>query len=48
VLAVATAAFVFSIIVFSIIKLTIGVRVDEKEEHEGLDIAEHGSPAYND
>ena len=48
VLAVAAAAFVFSIIVFSIIKLTIGVRVDEKEEHEGLDIAEHGSPAYND
>ena len=48
VLAVAAAAFIFSIIVFSIIKLTIGVRVDEKEEHEGLDIAEHGSPAYND
>lgn len=40
-------AFIFSIIVFSIIKLIMGVRVDEKEEHEGLDVAEHGSPAYN-
>ena len=48
VLSVAAAAFIFSIIVFSIIKLIMGVRVDEKEEHEGLDIAEHGSPAYND
>ena len=26
----------------------MGVRVDEAEEHEGLDVAELGSPAYND
>lgn len=48
VLAVAAAAFIFSFIVFLIIKLVLGVRVDEKEEHEGLDVAEHGSPAYNE
>lgn len=40
-------AFLFSLIVFGIIKAIMGVRVDEKEEHEGLDVAEHGSPAYN-
>jgi len=41
-------AFVFSLIVFGIIKLAFGVRVDEQEEAEGLDVAEHGSPAYSD
>lgn len=41
-------AFVFSFVVFFILKMVMGVRVDEKEEHEGLDVAEHGSPAYND
>ncbi len=41
-------AFIFSIVVFMIIKMVMGVRVDAQEEHEGLDVAEHGSPAYND
>jgi Amt family ammonium transporter len=41
-------AFVFSFVLFYIIKLTLGVRVDAQEEEEGLDIAEHGSPAYSD
>jgi len=35
-------------ILFSIIKNTIGLRVPEKEEVEGLDIAEHGTVAYGD
>ncbi|MEN2984139.1 MAG: ammonium transporter [Dictyoglomaceae bacterium] len=35
-------------ILFSIIKKTVGLRVSEKEEVEGLDIAEHGSVAYGD
>ncbi len=39
-------AFIFSLIVFGIIKAVMGVRVDAQEEDEGLDIAEHGSPAY--
>ena len=47
IVSVCAFAFIFSIIVFSILKVIIGVRVDEKEESEGLDVAEHGSPAYN-
>lgn len=47
-LSIAAFAFTFSFIVFFIIKLIMGVRVDEQEEHEGLDVAEHGVPAYND
>lgn len=40
-------AFTFSFIVFFIIKMTIGVRVSEEEEYEGLDIGEHAQEAYN-
>ena len=40
-------AFVFSFAVFFLIKVAIGVRVSEEEEAEGLDVAEHGSPAYH-
>jgi Amt family ammonium transporter len=32
---------------FLAIKYTVGLRVDEHEELEGLDIGEHGQPAYN-
>jgi len=46
-IAIGAFAFIFSFVVFFLIKLIMGVRVDEKEEHEGLDVAEHGSPAYN-
>ena len=46
-LSIAAFAFTFSYIVFFILKLVLGVRVDEKEEAEGLDVAEHGAPAYN-
>ena len=45
---VAVAAFVFSAVVFYALKLTIGVRVSEEEEEEGLDKAEHGAEAYPD
>ena len=47
VIAVAIAAFAFSFAVFFILKMTIGVRVSEEEESEGLDVAEHGAPAYH-
>lgn len=47
-LSISAFAFVSSFIVFYAIKLAIGVRVDEEEEHRGLDVAEHGVPAYND
>lgn len=41
-------AFVFisSLIVWSVIKLVIGLRVSEEEEYEGVDIAECGMEAY--
>ena len=35
-------------ILFTVIKMTIGLRVSAEEEHEGLDITEHGGHAYND
>ncbi len=45
---VATGIFcvLFAGILFGILKATIGVRVDEKEEMRGLDISEHGLEAY--
>jgi len=45
-LAIGSFAFAFSFAVFSAIKIIMGVRVDEDEEAEGLDVAEHGAPAY--
>ena len=45
-LLVCFVAFVFSYDVFFLIKMVMGVRVDEEEEYEGLDVAEHGAPAY--
>jgi len=45
---VSAAAFIFSIIVFGILKVTIGIRVSPEEEAEGLDIGEHGQEAYPD
>lgn len=41
-------AFIFSFILMFIIKMVMGIRVDEQEEIEGLDVAEHGVAAYND
>lgn len=45
---VAVAAFVFvaSTIMFTFIKATVGLRVSEQEEREGLDVHEHGSLGY--
>jgi len=47
---VAVGAFIFAIsfIVWKILKATMGIRVSEKEEQEGLDIGEHGMEAYPD
>ncbi|MAL85211.1 MAG: ammonium transporter [Opitutae bacterium] len=45
-LLVSAFAFVFSFVVFSILKATIGVRVSEEEEERGLDISEHGQESY--
>lgn len=40
-------AGVGSAIAFSIAKFTVGLRVDEDTEREGLDLGEHGERAYN-
>lgn len=47
---VAVFAFVFpaSYLIFQIIKSSVGLRVSEEEELEGLDITEHGNEAYAD
>lgn len=47
---VAVGAFTFavSMFVWYIIKITLGMRVSEQEEVEGLDIGEHGMEAYPD
>jgi len=45
-LAYALVAFSFAFIFFYLIKLTMGVRVTEEEEDNGLDIEEHGQEAY--
>jgi Amt family ammonium transporter len=46
VVAVGVSAFAFSIVVFGILKATMGVRVSREEEAEGLDYGEHGMEAY--
>jgi Amt family ammonium transporter len=38
---------VVAFIAYKIVDMTIGLRVSEKEEREGLDIASHGERAYN-
>jgi len=38
---------VVSFLAFKIVDLTIGLRVTEEEEREGLDISSHGETAYN-
>ena len=38
---------VVSFIAYKIVDLTIGLRVTEEEEREGLDISSHGETAYN-
>lgn len=48
VLAVGAFVFVISMAIWLAIKATIGVRVSEEEELEGLDIGEHGNRAYPD
>ncbi len=47
---VSVGAFTFAVsyIVWSILKQTMGIRVSEQEEIEGLDMGEHGLEAYPD
>lgn len=47
VLAAFAWAFGFGLILFYVIKKTIGLRVTEEEEIRSLDIGEHGMEAYS-
>jgi ammonium transporter, Amt family len=38
---------VVALIAFGIVKATMGLRVSEEEEREGLDITSHGETAYS-
>lgn len=48
VLSVGAFTSVFTLILWIILKKTMGIRVSEQEEIEGLDIGEHGMEAYPD
>jgi Amt family ammonium transporter len=48
VLCYAAICVVSSFIIFFVLKKTMGIRVSEKEELEGLDSHEHGMDAYPD
>ena len=41
-------SFIFAAIVFGVLKATMGIRVTEEEEIEGLDLGEHEMAAYPD
>ncbi len=46
VIAYGAVCFPAAFAIFSVIKSTMGLRVSEKEEYQGLDIGEHGMEAY--
>jgi len=45
---ICATAFIFAAVVFTVLKATIGLRVSEEEEIEGLDLGEHDMSAYPD
>jgi Amt family ammonium transporter len=47
VLSVSVLAFASTYIIFSVLKKTIGIRVSPAEEFEGMDLTDHGMPAYS-
>lgn len=48
VVAYAIPCFVSALVLFMLLKATLGIRVDEEEEMMGLDVGEHGMLAYGD
>ena len=38
---------VVSFVAYKVVDLTVGLRVSEEDEREGLDITSHGETAYN-
>ena len=39
-------AFIGTLVILFVMKFTIGLRVDEQQEEEGLDLSQHGEEAY--
>ena len=48
VVAYGITCFVIAFAIFFVLKITLGIRVDEEEEMGGLDLGEHGMAAYAD
>jgi Amt family ammonium transporter len=48
VVTIVPVAFIFALVVFIALKSTLGLRVSEEEEIEGLDLGEHDMSAYPD
>ncbi len=48
VIAVGLFTFIGALVVWFILKATMGIRVSAEEEIEGLDVGEHGNEAYPD
>ncbi|MDP2069044.1 MAG: ammonium transporter [Lutibacter sp.] len=48
IVAIGAFCITFAFIILIILKKTVGIRVSEEEEQEGLDIHEHGMDAYPD
>ena len=46
VIAYGIVAFLSAVLIFTVVKATMGLRVSEKEEYMGLDIGEHGMESY--
>ena len=46
VIAYGIVAFAAAYTIFAVLKATIGIRVSEEEEKQGLDIGEHGMESY--
>ena len=42
----AFAAVIFTVVVYGLLKVTVGIRASAEAEHTGLDITEHGQEAY--
>jgi Amt family ammonium transporter len=47
IISIGTYTVIFTLIVGSILKATLGIRVSRNEEEVGLDVSEHGMNAYN-
>jgi len=47
ILAYGAVCFPAALLIFFILKKTVGIRVDKEEEVKGLDLGEHGQEAYH-